>query len=78
MPGYAISMSIKQILKSKYIICSVPDSRKAVAVKNTLQQPVSNIYPSSVLQLHPGCYYFLDQASAQLISVDTYLNENDR
>jgi glucosamine-6-phosphate deaminase len=37
VPKKAISMSIKQICKSKMIICSVPDSRKAEAVKNTLE-----------------------------------------
>ena len=78
VPGYAISMSIKQILRSKNIICSVPDSRKAIAVKNTLEQPVSNLYPASILQWHPGCYCFLDKASAQLISHQTYVNENAR
>ena len=59
VPRYAISMSIKQILRSKHIICSVPDSRKAMAVKNTLEQPVSNLYPASILQLHPDCIAFL-------------------
>lgn len=67
VPRQAISMSIKQILKSKYIICSVPDSRKAIAVKNTLQQPVSNVYPASILQTHDHCFFFLDKASAQLL-----------
>ena len=78
VPGFAISMSIKQILRSKNIICSVPDSRKATAVKNTLEQPVSNLYPASILQLHPGCYCFLDKTSAQLISPQTYVNEHAR
>src|SRR3954462_7117833 len=31
VPDTAISMSIKQILKSTHIICSVPDGRKALA-----------------------------------------------
>lgn len=68
VPEQAISMSIQQILKSKYIICSVPDSRKAVAVKNTLGQPVSNLYPASILQHHAACNLFLDQDSASLLS----------
>ena len=28
VPRYAISMSVKQILRSKHIICSVPDAGK--------------------------------------------------
>lgn len=71
VPEKAISMSIKHILKSKYIICSVPDSRKARAVKNSLEQPVSNMYPATILQLHPDCIYFLDTSSAALLSTDS-------
>lgn len=68
VPQRAISMSIKQIVKSEYIICSVPDSRKAAAVKNCLEKSVSNLYPASILQLHPNCIYFLDNRSAALLS----------
>jgi glucosamine-6-phosphate deaminase len=71
VPQQAISMSIKQILKSKHIICSVPDSRKATAVKNSLEQPVSNLYPASILQSHANCTYFLDKSSAALLSQNT-------
>ena len=67
VPRQAISMSIKQIMKSKYIFCSVPDTRKARAVKNCLEEPVSNIFPASILQLHNNCTYFLDKSSAALL-----------
>jgi glucosamine-6-phosphate deaminase len=68
VPQQAISMSIKQIVKAKHIICSVPDTRKAMAVKNTLEQPVSNLYPASILRLHPDCRLYLDKFSAGLLS----------
>ncbi|GAB3167359.1 glucosamine-6-phosphate deaminase [Telluribacter humicola] len=68
VPTQAISMSIRQIMKSKHIICSVPDARKAVAVQNCLEQPVSNLHPASILRTHPNCSLFLDQASASLLS----------
>ena len=70
VPAHAISMSVKQIMRSKQIICSVPDRRKAIAVKNSLEQPVSNLYPASILQLHPHCACHLDQSSAALLSTD--------
>ena len=68
VPKKAISMSIKQICKSKLIICSVPDSRKAEAVKNTLENKVSNNDPASVLQTHANCLFILDKSSASLLS----------
>jgi glucosamine-6-phosphate deaminase len=70
VPKRAISMSVKQILKSKHIICSVPDSRKALAVKNSLEQSVDNRYPASILQVHPNCSFYLDEAAASLLSAD--------
>ncbi|MBX3257371.1 MAG: glucosamine-6-phosphate deaminase [Chitinophagaceae bacterium] len=68
VPKQAISMSVKQILKSGVIICSVPDQRKAVAVKNSIEQDISHLFPASILQSHPGCTFFLDQQSASLLS----------
>ena len=67
VPTEAISMSIKQICRSERIILSVPDNRKARAVKNTLEQKVSNLVPASILQLHNGCTFFLDRLSSSLL-----------
>jgi glucosamine-6-phosphate deaminase len=69
VPRQAISMSVKQIIKSKNIIASVPDSRKAEAVKNSLEKSVSNLFPASILQLHSHCSFYLDEASASLLSL---------
>jgi len=68
VPSQAISMSIRQIMKSKAIICSVPDLRKAQAVKDSLENAVSNLFPASVLQHHTDCTCFLDVDSASLLS----------
>jgi glucosamine-6-phosphate deaminase len=64
VPTRAISMSIKQILKSNHIICSVPDARKADAVRKTFEKPISNLRPASALQGHSSCTVFLDLDSA--------------
>jgi glucosamine-6-phosphate deaminase len=64
VPERAISMSIRQILKSKTIICSVPEARKAAAVKNALQAAVSPEIPASILREHSDTYLYLDEASA--------------
>jgi glucosamine-6-phosphate deaminase len=67
VPQKAISMSIKQIMLSKSIVCSVPDLRKAEAVKNTVKQEVSSLFPASILQNHPDCELYLDVDSASLL-----------
>jgi len=63
VPGKAISMTVQQILKSRYIICSVPDERKARAVKNVIEGEVSPDVPASILQTHSNTTIYLDAAS---------------
>ncbi|WP_417843171.1 glucosamine-6-phosphate deaminase [Thalassospira sp.] len=65
VPLYAITMSIPQILKTRTIICTVPDARKADAVKGAVEGPVSDMCPASSLQKHSNTYLFLDAPSAE-------------
>ncbi len=67
VPSSAISMSIKQITKSRYIICSVPEKRKAEACKNAIEGKVTPYCPASILQLHKNCYMYLDIDSSSLL-----------
>lgn len=68
VPTHAISMSVKQILKTKTIYCSVPDERKSAAVRDTLCGPVTADVPASILQQHPGTTLVIDEAAAAKIS----------
>ena len=70
VPTCAISMSIRQILASKFLIVSVPDERKARAVKSSVEGDVSNMAPASILQTHSNTTLFLDTASASLLHND--------
>ncbi len=67
VPSRAISMSIAQIMKSKTIVCSVPDDRKAAAVRDALEGPVTNLCPASILQTHAAAHVLLDAQSAALL-----------
>ena len=67
VPRRAISMSVRQIVKSRAIICTVPDERKAEAVRNAVQGDVTPNVPASILQQHEHCTLFLDQPAASLL-----------
>ncbi|MFT5124948.1 MAG: glucosamine-6-phosphate deaminase [Kiritimatiellia bacterium] len=64
VPTHAISMSVQQIMNAQHIICTVPDARKADAVRNTLLGAVSPDVPASMLQQHADARLFLDQPAA--------------
>jgi glucosamine-6-phosphate deaminase len=67
VPARAISMSIQQILKSRHILCIVPDQRKAQAVKACVELDVSPLHPASILQQHPNVKLYLDRESSTLL-----------
>ena len=67
VPRRAISMSIRQILKAREILCIVPDARKAQAVRDCLGGPVSPHHPASALQEHSAVTVLLDPDSAALL-----------
>lgn len=71
VPTQAISMSIPQILKAEVIYCSVPDRRKAEAVRATLEDEISPMVPATALRQHPNTTLVLDTSSSSLLSPDT-------
>jgi len=67
VPKQAISMSVRQILKSKEILAVVPDARKAQAVKACFEGEISPMAPASILRTHGNATVYLDKNSAALL-----------
>lgn len=71
VPKQAISMSVRQVFKSKEILAVVPDARKAPAIKACFDGPISPMAPSSILRNHPNATVYLDRQSSALLSPGT-------
>ena len=67
VPRRAISMSIRRILASRKLVVTVPDRRKAEAVRNAVEGPVTNLVPASILRTHADCTLYLDREAASLL-----------
>jgi glucosamine-6-phosphate deaminase len=74
VPRKAITMTIPAIMASQHIICTVPEKRKAEAVKKTLLENISPLCPASILRTHPDSTLFIDQDSASLLP-ETYFSK---
>ena len=68
VPHRAISMTVRRIMSSKVIILTVPDERKAEALREVLEGPVTNLWPASIIQQHENCQLFLDGPSASKLT----------
>ena len=69
VPKKAITMTIPFILKSKCIICTVPDSRKAAAISMALYGNNDPDNPCAALRNHDNCYLLMDRPGATKILV---------
>lgn len=68
VPTQALSMSCRQIMASKTIVCSVPDERKAQAVQGAVEGPITPDVPASIMQKHDAATLYLDPNSASKLS----------
>ena len=70
VPLQAITLSVRQILRSHCLICSVPDQRKARAVAMCMYDQLSAYAPCTVLRTKTECTLLLDRPSSLLILGD--------
>ena len=64
VPTHALSLTIPSITRCKVISCVVPDERKAEAVFNTINAPVSTDCPATILREHQETVLWLDEPAA--------------
>ncbi len=68
VPRQAISMTVKQILKAREIICVAPDARKAEAVRNCFENEIGPQFPASILRTHGATTVYLNAESSSLLN----------
>lgn len=64
VPEHALTLTIPTLFRIPKLIVSVPGSRKAQAVRRTLEEPLATDCPSTLLRTHPDVTIYLDVDSA--------------
>ena len=67
VPTHALTLTIPALMSAKFIYVMVPGKAKAEAVFNTLNKPVVEAFPSTILTTHSNVLLFLDPDSSKLI-----------
>jgi glucosamine-6-phosphate deaminase len=67
VPREALTLTCPALMRAEHLVCSVPDARKANAVKRSIEGPISEACPGSLLRTHPDAVLFLDKQSASLL-----------
>jgi glucosamine-6-phosphate deaminase len=67
VPKYALTLTIPMLCSAKKMLCISPEKRKAQAVKDALQGPISTDCPASILRRQAQCTLFVDTDSTSLL-----------
>lgn len=71
VPKQALSLTIPALLKPPHVMVLVPESRKAVAVRDALQGPITENCPASILRTQTHVRLYLDGDSAALLTLES-------
>lgn len=71
VPTHAITMGIKNIMRSKKIILIATGDSKKEALYKAVNGEINSSHPASILQLHPNCVVICDQEAGTLLEKKT-------
>ncbi len=69
VPKEAVTMGIQTIMEVKKIILIAYGSKKAAAIREMVNGPVTESMPASILQKHKNVTLFLDEEAASLLKI---------
>ncbi|MFD5278831.1 glucosamine-6-phosphate deaminase [Pseudarthrobacter sp. NPDC058362] len=78
VPHHVITQGLGTIMEARHVVLLATGARKAQAVRDLVEGPVSAICPASVLQFHPHATVLLDEAAASALKLaDFYRHTYD-
>ena len=67
VPEYALTLTVPALTRGKYMFCVVPAATKANAVKATIEGPITDMCPASILRTHGGAILYCDSDSGKYV-----------
>jgi len=64
VPTHALTLTVPALFSGKQLFCIVPAPTKADAVKATLQGPINETCPASILRRHDNAVLYIDNDSS--------------
>lgn len=73
VPHHVITMGVGTIMEARHVLLLAFGDKKAQAIADTVEGPISAMVPASILQMHPTATILLDEpAASKLERADYY------
>lgn len=71
VPKYALTVTVPGIMSARKLVCTVPSSTKADAVKRVLTDDISTRCPAAIMRTHSDAKMYIDREAAAYIPLQT-------
>src|SRR5699024_4484809 len=66
-PTQMLTLGLADMMEAKKVLLVASGERKAEAVKATIEGPINEDCPASILRAHPNAIFIIDDAAASLL-----------
>ena len=67
-PTQMLTLGLADIMEAKQVLLVASGERKAKAVKDTIEGPISEDCPATILRTHPNAVFIIDESAGSLLS----------
>ena len=78
VPTHCLTQGLATIMEARHLILVATGRRKAEAVHQLVEGPISALWPATIVQLHPHATVLLDEAAARRLQLVDYYRETYR
>ena len=66
--GKGITIGFEHLMNTKKVFLMANGSKKAEVIKKTIEGPVTENFPASIMQQHANCFIVIDEEAGSLLS----------
>jgi glucosamine-6-phosphate deaminase len=78
VPTHCLTQGLATIMEARHLVLVAAGRRKAEAVHQLVEGPISALWPATILQLHPHATVLLDEPAARRLQLVDYYRETYR
>ena len=67
-PSQMLTLGLADIMEAKTVLLVASGERKAKAVRDTIEGPINEDCPATILRAHPNAIFIIDEAAGSLLS----------
>ena len=78
VPRHCLTQGLGTIMEARHLVLLATGRRKAEAVHQLVEGPISALWPATIMQMHPHATVLVDDAAASRLQLADYYRQTYR